>query len=342
MRAWRVHRHGPPVEALRLDEIEPPEPGPGQVRIAVSHSVLNKNDVDGCFGRYRTVDPPLPYVAGMEVAGTVDAVGEGAEAWLGRRVMACPDGAQGGFAERAVAPVDMTFEAPASLPSREAAAFFFPFHLAWLGLHERARLAPGETVLIHAAAGGVGSAALQLARAAGARVLTTAGGPEKAKLCAELGAAVAIDYASQDFGEAVLDATGGAGVDVVFDTVGGEVAERSWRCLARGGRHVMVGFSSGIEAEDRGIVPRPLLFGNLSLLGVILVYTSAPLDIKRATGWNFFPRSVGDEVHEQPLALLDAGRIRPVIGRVVPFAELPQALEALEARQTTGRCVVEL
>lgn len=342
MKAWRVHRHASPLEALRLDEIDAPEPGPGQVRIAVSHTVLNRNDVDGCRGRYRTVDPPLPYTAGMEVTGTVEAAGPGAETWLGRRVVACPDQAHGGYAERAVAPVDLAFEAPPMLDGRGAAAFFFPFHLSWLSLHERARLAPGETVLVHAAAGGVGSAAVQLARAAGARVFATAGGPEKAAFCDQLGADRAIDYLADDFAEVVLDETRGRGVDVVFDTVGGAVAERSWRCIARNGRHLMVGFSGGIEAEDRGVPPRPLLFGNFALLGVILAYTSTPEAIKRATGWNFFPRDLGETVHARLLELLAAGRIHPVIGATVGFDRLPQALEELDARRTVGRTVVVL
>ncbi len=342
MRAWRVHQHARPTEALRLDDVDTPEPGPGQVRVAVTHTVLNMNDIDGCYGRYRTVDPPLPYVAGMEVTGTVDAAGEGAEAWLGRRVVACPDGAQGGFADRAVAATDLVFDAPPSLEGADAAAFFFPFHLAWLGLHERARLEAGERVLVHAAAGGVGSAAVQLARAAGATVFATAGSAEKLALCRRLGADHAIDYRTDDFAEAVLDSTGGAGVDVVFDTVGGTVAEQSWRCIARNGRHVMVGFSSGIEAEDRGVPPRPVMFGNFALLGVLLAYASDPVPIKRATGWNLMPRSLGDEVHRRLIELLDAGRIQPVVGEVVPFGALPEALESMERRETLGRVVVEL
>jgi NADPH2:quinone reductase len=342
VKAWRVHRHGAPTAALRLDDVDALEPGPGQVRVAVTHTVLNMNDIDGCHGRYRTVDPPLPYVAGMEVTGTVDAVGEGAEAWLGRRVVACPDGAQGGFAEQALAGTDLVFDAPACLDGPEAAAFFFPFHLAWLGLHERARLESGERVLVHAAAGGVGSAAVQLAVAAGAEVIATASSEEKLALCRRLGAAHTIDYRKADFAEVVLDLTAGAGVEVVFDTVGGAVAERSWRCIARNGRHVMVGFSSGIEAEDEGIAPRPVMFGNFALLGVLLAYVTDPAPIKRATGWNLIPRSVGDEVHRTLVELLEAGRIAPVIGRTVPFAELPAALEAMERRETIGRSVVRV
>ena len=146
MRAWRVHRYGSPREALVLDDIPVPEPGPGQVRVAVAATVLNFNDIDGCYGRYRTVNPPIPYTAGMEVTGRVDAAGPGAENWLGRRVVACPEGANGGYAEYAVAPADMTFDAPESLDDRQAAAFYYPFHVSHLALHERARLERGESV----------------------------------------------------------------------------------------------------------------------------------------------------------------------------------------------------
>jgi NADPH2:quinone reductase len=340
MKAWRVHRPANPLRALELDEIPAPQPGPGQVRIAVTRSVLNFNDIDGCYGRYRTVAPPLPYTAGMEVVGTVESAGAGAEDWIGRRVMACPDGAYGGYADFAVAPLDMTFEAPPGASDDEAAAFFFPFHLAYLALHERGRLQRGESVLIHAAAGGIGSAAVQLAHAAGAQVIATAGSPEKLRLCKELGADRAIDYRAGDFADEVLDATGGDGVDVIFDTLGGEVTQSSFRCIARNGRHLMVGFSTGIEAEDSGLTPRPVIFGNFALLGVILAYTSAPREVKRASGFNLVPRAVGDAIHKNLVAMLEAGEIHPVIGRRVPFEEVPQALEDLEQRRTTGRSVV--
>src|SRR5436190_5441466 len=194
MRAWRVHRYGRPSEALELDDVPEPEPGPGTVRVQSRATVLNYNEVDGCRGRYLTVNPQLPYTLGMEVFGVVDAAGAGAESWIGRRVVATAAGAFGAHAEAVIAPADMVFHAPAALDDAGAAAFFFPFHLAYLGLHERGGLQPGETVLIHAAAGGVGSAAVQLARAAGATVLATAGGPEKVEFVHGLGADIVIDY----------------------------------------------------------------------------------------------------------------------------------------------------
>ena len=180
---------------------------------------------------------------------------------------------------------------------------------------------------MHAAAGGIGSAAVQLAVAAGAHVIATAGGPEKLELCRRLGAEVAIDYRQGDFGPAVMDATDGRGVDVVFDTVGGEVTAQSLPCLAWGGRHLVVGFSAGIEEEDRtGITPRPLCFGSISLVGVMLSYQrdGAP---RPFPGINRTDRSVGDAIQRELERLLEGGVIRPVVGREVTHLELPAALD---------------
>jgi len=343
MRAWRVHRYASPSEALDLDDVPEPEPGPGTVRVRSRATVLNYNEVDGCRGRYLTVNPPLPYTLGMEVLGVVDAAGPGAEAWVGRRVVATAQGAYGAHADAVIAPVDMVFDAPTSLDDAGAAAFFFPFHLASLGLHERGWLRDGETVLVHAAAGGVGSAAVQLARAAGARVFATAGGTEKVEFVRELGADVVIDYRADDFVSAVDDATAGAGVDVVFDGVGGEVGDRSLDCLARNGRYLIVGFASGIEAEEVATVtPRRLCFGQFSIHGVLLSYTSDPIAARRATGFNITPRAVGDAVHARLLELLDSGSIHPIVGREGDFLDLPAALDAMEDRATIGRVVVHV
>src|SRR4051794_5860276 len=163
---------------------------------------------------------------------------------------------------------------------------------------ERGRLQRGETVLVHAAAGGIGSAAVQLGAHAGARVIATAGSLEKCALARELGADVAVDYRAEDFVGAVLDATDGRGVDVAFDTIGGDVTTQTFRCMAFGGRHLVVGFSSGIEAEDQGIVPRPIVFGSFDLCGVILSYADDPLVAKRHSGFNLPSRALGERIHE--------------------------------------------
>jgi NADPH:quinone reductase len=235
----------------------------------------------------------------------------------------------------------MCFDIPPGLGDVEAAAFFFPFHLAYLGLHERGRLQPGETVLVHAAAGGVGSAAVQLAVAAGARVIATAGSPAKVAMARRLGADVALDYRSGDFPPAVLEATGGRGVDVCFDGVGGEMMMKSLTCLARNGRHLVVGFSSGIEAEEVPMVNgRTLCFGNISLVGVILSYGDPAL-VPPGSGFNPTPPEVGRHIHGRLLDLLEQGKIHPVVGQTVPFEQLPDALDEMEDRSTTGRVVVK-
>jgi NADPH:quinone reductase len=319
-----------------------PEPAPREVRVRVEAATANFNDIDLVRGRYLTVNPPLPAIPGMEVVGEVDAVGEGVgDEWLGRRVCAVPSGAYGGYADFACAPLSMTFEMPASFPLPEAAALYMPFHLAWQALFTRGGLQEGETLLVHAAAGGVGSAAVQLGVLAGARVLATAGSPEKTHFAAQLGADVAIDYRATDFADAVLEATGGRGVDVAFDTIGGDVTTQTFRCMAYGGRHLMAGFASGIEAEDVGsIVPRPILFGNFSLVGVCHSYVDDPEAVRRAAGVNFPSRAQGEALHEQLLAHVAGGRLRAVVGLDVPWTELPAALAAMERRETVGRIVV--
>ncbi len=341
MKAWRVVRYGRPTAALSLDEVPVPEPGPGMLRVRVAGCALNLNDVDMCYGRYPTIHPELPFTLGMEVVGEVDAVGAGAERWAGRTVMTTPLGGIHGYAEYALASPDGAFEVPAQLAPGEAAAFFIPFHTAHLALHRRGRLQPGETLLVHAAAGGVGSAALQLGVAAGAHVIATCGGEEKAALCRELGAERVIDYRSEDFAAAVLEATNGRGADVICDLVGGDVTEASWRCIAREGRYLIAGFSGGIAAGERGLPPRPVAKGNFSLVGVMMAWVEAPDGALRDSGFLPFGRDVAEEIQTDLERLLAAGRIRPVVGRRASFERIPEALEDLGARKTVGRTVVD-
>jgi NADPH2:quinone reductase len=349
MRAWQVKRHGRPSEALALVELDDPKPGPGEILVRATASALNYNEVDGCHGRYLTVNPPLPYTLGMECVGEVVATGPGAEKWLGRRVTASGRGATGAHAELCVGPTSLAFEAPPQLSDVEAAAFFYPFHLAHLGLHERGRLRAGETVLVHAAAGGVGSAAVQLAVAAGARVIATVGSADKVSVVEKLGADLVINYRERDFAEAALEATRGRGVDVCFDGVGGDVMLQSLRCLGAGGRHLVVGFASGIEAEEVPLVSgRALCFGNFDIVGVILAYVpdDLPPSLKLPTPvpvprFNPPPPGTGARVQAHLVELLAAGNIRPIVGRTWAFEELPQALEEMEARNTVGRVVIE-
>jgi NADPH2:quinone reductase len=345
MRAWRVHEYGKPLEVLQLEDVPVPEPGPGELRVRVQAIPLNLNDMERITGRNMMVRPELPATPGMEVMGVVDGCGEGAPDWQGKRVVALAKQANGGFAEFANCPVESAFEMPEEIPLPDAAALYFPFHLAWIGLLDRADLQAGESVLIHAAAGGAGSAAIQLAKHAGARVFATASTEAKLELCRELGADVTINYQESDFSEVVLDETAGRGVDVIFDNVGDAVMEKSMKCVAYNGRYLMMGFASDKSVVDQKlIVPRAVLAGNFKLCGVLLAYAPeaiAPV-MKRAMGWNFVPDQLGERVMREINDLVLSKRIRPVVGSVVEFNELPAAIEALAKRETVGRTIVRL
>ena len=343
MRAWRTHAYGPPLEALQLDVVPVPMPDAGEVRVRVQAIPLNLNDLERITGGNMMVEPELPYSPGMEVMGVVEACGDGTEAWLGQRVVAVPKGANGGYAEYAVCPAVSTFAMPDSIPLPDAAALYFPFHLAWLGLFDRADLQPGETVLIHAGAGGSGSAAIQLAAHRGARVFATAGSDEKVALCRQLGADVAINYSTSDFAEIVLAETDNRGVDVVFDNVGEAVMEASMKCTAYNGRYLMMGFASNKSVADEPfVVPRRLALANIKLCGVLLAYATDDMAhlVKTAMGWNFASGRLGEQIMGEIVGLVETGEVHAVIGDVVGFEDIPAAITAMAERRTTGRTIV--
>lgn len=346
MRAWRTHRYGAPLDVLQLDVVDVPEPGPGEVRVRVQGIPLNLNDLERITGGAMMVAPPLPSIPGMEVMGIVEACGPGTEGWLGRRVVATTKEAHGGYAERALCPAAATFDVPATIPLPDAAAIHLPFHLAWLGLIDRADLQPGETVLVHAGAGGSGSAAIQLASHLGARVIATAGSTAKTALCRSLGADVALDYtATTDLTEAVLAETDGRGVDVVFDSVGEAVFEPSLRCTAYNGRYLMMGFASNkAVADEPFVVPRRLATANIRLCGVLLAYAGDDVRslVKTAMGWNFPSGRLGEEITREVVRLVEQGHVRPVVGEVVGFEDIPAAVTAMAERRTVGRTIVLL
>lgn len=342
MRALQVVRHAAPAQALEIRDLPSPEPGPGQVRIRVGAGSLNFNDIDRCHGRHTSVKPELPFTLGMDVCGEVDAAGEGAQQWIGRRVVAITLTAMGGLADQALAPADSVFEAPEMLDDAEATSFLLPFHTTHLALHRRAKLQEGETLLVHSGASGLGSAAIQLGVAAGARVIATAGGPEKTAWCRELGAHVAIDHRAEDFVDRVFAESGERGADVVCDLAGGSFTERSWTCVAREGRYLIVGFADDPENGLTGRALRPAAQANFSLVGVMLAYMShVPLLIRKA-GFNPFPREVGEEVHAALQGLLERKAIRPILSRRVELEEAAAALADHEARRTRGRTAVVL
>jgi NADPH2:quinone reductase len=340
MKALQVTRNGPPGEVLAVVDVEVPEPGPGEVRIRVGAASLNFNDIDRCRGKLVSVPTPPPYTLGMDACGVVDAAGAGGEHWVGKRVVAIAKMALGGIAEYTIAEGISVFEAPPDFDDAQAAAFLLPFQTSHLALFRRGRLKAGQTLVVHSAASGLGTAGIQLGKAAGARVIAVAGGPDKTALCASLGADLVIDHTSEDFVEAVLAATGDAGADVIYDLAGGDFAERSWRCTAHGGRYLAVGFA---DDDNNGMTGRPLrmaCIGNIDIVGVMLAWVSAVDPGMRRFGFNPFGRDVADEIHADLLRLAAAGQIRPVIGQRVSMEAAGKALDEHEARRSVGRTVV--
>jgi NADPH2:quinone reductase len=337
--AWMVTRLGPPTEALEIQTVEVGGPGVNQVRVAVEVFCLDFNDIDTIRGRYGLLKFEPPFVIGMAAAGTVEAVGPGCEALLGRRVVGTTTGVQGGYASVALLDGATTQQIPGWLSTADAMAMYFPYQLSYLALSVRGRVCPGDVVLVHAAAGGVGSAAVQLALALGATVIATAGTDEKVDFCRSLGAEYAVNYRNEDFVAYVDDVTNGRGVDVAFDTVGGAVTTDTFRVMAFNGRHLIIGFASGIEGEERPLPIQPSIYGNFDLLGICFAYADSPRPV-RPFGMNFVSTTQGIDIWNRILHLTRAGTIRPVIGRQIDFAEVPTGLEDLGRRATVGRTVV--
>ena len=329
-------------DQLVWQEVPDVSAGPGEVLIKVGAASLNFNDIDRCLGKLVSVPTPPPFTLGMDVCGIVDDTGEGAEHWLGKRVVAITKTALGGIAEFALAPAVSVFDAPDQLDDAEATAFVLSFQTSHLALFRRGRLRAGETLVVHSAASGLGTAGIQLGKAAGARVIAVAGGPEKGALCASLGADLVVDHLTEDFVEAVLTATDDVGADVVYDLTGGDFAERSWRCTARGGRYLAVGFA---DDENNGMTGRPLrmaCIGNIDIVGVMVAWAESVDPGMRRFGFNPFGRDVADEIHADLLRLVAEGAIRPYVGRRVTMEEAGTALDAHEDRRSLGRTVVEI
>ncbi|MFE0519759.1 NADPH:quinone oxidoreductase family protein [Streptomyces sp. NPDC058954] len=315
MQAWQVHELGEPSEVMRLQDVQAPTPGDGQVLLKVRAANINFPDVLMARGHYQ-VRPPLPFTPGVEICGETED---------GRRVLANPALPYGGFAEYAVADAAALLPAPDSLDDAEAAALHIGYQTGWFGLHRRAHLEAGETLLVHAAAGGVGSAAVQLGKAAGATVIGVVGGAEKASVARELGCDVVVDRKSEDVVAAVKEATGGRGADVIYDPVGGEAYTQSTKVVAFEGRIVIVGFASGT-------IPSPglnhALVKNYSILGLHwgLYNTKNPKLVLHC--------------HEQLTELAARGAIKPLVSERVPLGEAAAAVQRVADGVTTGRVVV--
>jgi NADPH:quinone reductase len=329
MMAWQVVRHGEPSSALERREVPVPVAGPGQLLVDVGACALNFPDVLLARGEYQ-VRPELPFTLGIELAGRVAAVGPGVEGLVvGERVIGMPTLPHGALADYALMSTQSAFPAPPSLDDAEAAATYVAYQTGWFALHRRARLQPGETLLVHAAAGGVGSAAVQLGTAAGARVVAVVGGPAKVEVARALGADAVVDRWTAPDAQALVgllkEACGSGGADVVFDPVGGLAFAASTKVVAFEGRIVVVGFASG---EVPQAAANHALVKNYGVLGLHwgLYQGKDPAAVRAAQS----------EID----GLVAAGLVHPLVSERVGVADVPEALTRLGSGATTGRVVV--
>lgn len=311
------------VGALKWTELPTPQPGPGEVRIAIRAASLNFPDLLIVEGKYQA-KPTLPFVPGSEFAGTIDALGEGvSHLKVGDRVAAVS--ISGGFATHACVDAARVLPLPPQIPFQEAAAFAFTYGTSHHALIDRAALKAGETVLVLGAAGGVGSAAVQIAKAAGARVIAAASTDEKCEFCRSLGADETLNYSQVDLRATLKTLTGGRGPDVIYDPVGGALAEPAFRSIAWRGRYLVIGFAAGdVPALPLNL---PLLKG-ASIVGVF---------------WGSF---IGHEPKAAAQGLVQLtqwyakGWVKPALDAELPMSELPAAFERMASRKVQGKIVL--
>ncbi|MGH3249562.1 MAG: quinone oxidoreductase family protein [Trebonia sp.] len=331
MKAVRIHETGSP-DVMRVEDLDVPRPGTGQVLIRVAVAGINFTDIMARQGVYvvREAAPPMPTVLGTEVAGIVVGTGPGVpDAMTGKRVVSFVDG---GYAEYAVAPAGMVTELPPEVDLGEAVSYLVQGVTAWQLLKDCGHLGDGQSVLVHSAAGGVGTLAVQLARVFGAgTVLATAGSAAKRQLAVELGADAAFDYTTPDWADEVLKATSGRGVDVILDAVGGEVGEQSLRCLAPFGRLVVYGVSGKSLAAFAG---SQLMHKNQSVVGYWLTSRLGP----RAADDEASARA--GQVVESLLGLAGKGQLRGIVRHAFSLEDAATAHRAIADRRTVGKVIL--
>ncbi len=313
-------------EVLKAEPRPVPNPGPGEILIKVAAAGVNRPDVMQRMGLY----PPPPGatdIPGLEIAGTVVARGDGVSRWKETDpVMALVVG--GGYAEYCVAHESHALPLPAGLTLIEAAAIPETFFTVWYNMFERGRLAAGETVLIHGGSSGIGTTAIQLAKAFGARVVTTAGSPEKCAACSKLGADVAINYKTEDFVAATKKATANHGADVVIDLIGGDYVDRNYEAAAVEGRIVQI----AVQSSPRATVDlRRLMFKRLT-------HTGSTLRARSVADKGAIARAVEAKV----LPLIAAGRVKPVIDSTFQLRDAAAAHARMEAGHHVGKIVLAL
>ncbi len=324
MRIWQQHSLGDPVELLRLEEVDDPVVDPGKVLVEVEAVGLTFVDCLMARGMYQATTP-IPWSPGTEIVGRVTEVGEGVQDLEpGQRVVGVGGG---GVAERAALRASGLYSLDENVTAGAAAALLVNYGTSWFALHDRAQLAAGETLLVHAAMGGVGTAAVQLGMAAGARIIATAGGADKTARLSEMGVELAVDYLeTPDFVDLIRAHTDGRGVDVCFDPVGGDVFDRSRRVMAWDGRLLVIGFTSGRIPEAPA---NHVLLKNYSIVGV---HWGASIARN--------PQA-SEQAHQRLLTLLQEERINPPVFPPFAFEDTPAALGAIYNRSTWGKVIVQ-
>jgi len=323
MKAWRVHNWGEP-ETMSWEDVPSPEPGPGEVRIRNHAAALNFFDILQVQGKYQ-IKPPFPFTPGAEVAGTVDSVGPGVTQFKpGDRVLSMTHG--NAFAEQSLSAATSTFSIPSGMGFAEAAAFPVVYHTSFFALRERAALQPGEWLLVHAGASGVGVSAIQIGKAFGGRVIATAGGREKLEFAKAQGADRVIDYSDPSWVDQVKQLTNGRGADVIYDPVGGDVFDLSTKCIASAGRLLVIGFASG---RIPTIAANRILLKNMSVVGVLW-------------GGHVKAHPEYSSIAQHALAdLFAAGKIKPPKPVEYPLAQAPLALRDLANRKILWKAVLK-
>jgi len=324
MKAWRVNDWCEP-DQMEFTDIPVPEPKSGEIRIRNKAASLNFYDILLIQGKYQ-VKPPRPFTPGSEVAGVVDAVGEGVTEFnVGDRAQAMAAG--GTFCEYSIAPAAKAFRIPDAMSFEEAAAMIVIYQTSYFALTHRTQIKPGEWLLVHAGAGGVGSSAIQIGRSLGARVIATAGSEEKRQFCLSQGAEQALDYRDATWVDQVKQITGGRGADVIYDPVGGEVFELSTKCIAPEGRLLVIGFAGGTIPS---IAANRILLKQISIIGV---YWGGYLEHHPE-----FMRQAQTELFK----MYEAGQIKPVVSQTFALADAVAALNALATRKTYAKVVLTI
>jgi len=324
MKAWQVSRFCEPHE-MTFEDVATPSPGPGEVLIRNHAAGLNFFDILLIQGKYQ-VKPPFPFTPGRESAGVVEALGPGVSNFsVGDRVMAVV--ASGGYAEFSLAHSEEVWRIPGGMDSTAASGFLVVYQTSYVALIPRAALRPGEWLLVHAGASGVGMSAIQIGRALGARVIATAGSEAKLDFCRAQGAEQALNYRDASWVDRIHEITGGRGADVIYDPVGGDVFDLSTKCIAPQGRLLVVGFAGG---RIPTIAANRVLLKNISIVGS---YYSRYL--KEHPGYFAEAQRQLDQWYIE-------GKLRPAVSRTYPLAQAIQALDDLAARQVVGKAALTM